>query len=72
MRALRAHVQNGQIVLDDPAELPEGALLEVLFDEPTAGERADLDAELDESAAEVTRGEVVEARGVALRLLAKP
>lgn len=28
MLPLKAHVQNGQIVLDEPADLPEGAALE--------------------------------------------
>src|SRR5688572_4628256 len=30
MHALKAHVKNGQIVLDEPAELPEGAPVDVL------------------------------------------
>lgn len=29
MAPLKAHVRNGQVVLDEPAELPEGAEVEV-------------------------------------------
>ncbi len=28
VKAIRAHVQNGQIVLDEPVELPEGVAVE--------------------------------------------
>ena len=30
---LRAHVRNGQIVMDEPVALPEGATLKVMVDE---------------------------------------
>jgi hypothetical protein len=30
---LRAHVRNGQIVMDEPVALPEGATLKVVVDE---------------------------------------
>jgi hypothetical protein len=42
MNALQGTVKNGQIVLDDPAELPEGSRVEVLPVEaarPTLGMR---------------------------------
>ena len=47
MNALKAHVRNGQIVLDEPAELAEGLPVRVfLWDARGAlrsdGERADL------------------------------
>lgn len=74
MKAVSAHVHNGQIVLDDPVDLPEGATVEVLLpdhDELTTEDRADLKAALDESAAEFERGEIEDARAFALRLLAK-
>lgn len=29
MRRLKAHVRNGQVVLDEPATLPEGTALEI-------------------------------------------
>ena len=30
MNALRAHVENGRIVVDDPTDLPEGTVLHVV------------------------------------------
>jgi hypothetical protein len=74
VKALRAHVQNGQIVLDEPAELLEGADVEVLLpdqDEMSAEDRAELEAAVDESAAQFERGEFEDARAFALRLIAK-
>jgi hypothetical protein len=75
VKALRAHVQNGQIVLDEPADLLEGADVEVLLPEPdemTVEDQAELEAALEESAAQFERGEFEDARAVAIRLLAKP
>lgn len=74
VKALRAHVHNGQIVLDEPVELPEGVAVEVLLpdhDDLTAEERAELEAALDESAAQFTRGESEDAHAFARRLVAK-
>ena len=61
-----AHVVNGHLVLDEPVPLEEGAAVEVRFltqdeqidAEMTPEERAELDHELEEAAAEVDRGEV--------------
>jgi hypothetical protein len=75
MKAVRAHVQNGQIVLDEPVELPEGADLEVLLpdqDEMSIEDRADLEAAVEESCTQFERGEVEDACAFALRLAAKP
>lgn len=74
MKALRAHVQNGQIVLDEPVELPEGVAVEVLLpeqDDLTAEQRLELEAALEESAAEFARGEFEDAHAFARRLVAK-
>jgi hypothetical protein len=74
MKAVRAHVQNGQIVLDEPVQLLDGADVQVLLPdhlEMTAQEMEELDAALDESAAQIERGEYVDAREFALRLLAR-
>lgn len=74
MKALRAHVQNGQIVLDEPVELPEGAAVEVLLPnhgDLTDAERLALEKALEESAAEFARGEIVDAHAFASRLVAK-
>jgi len=46
VKALKAHVHNGQIVLDEPIALPEGVAVEVLLpenDELTADERRELE-----------------------------
>ncbi|HVK82700.1 MAG TPA: hypothetical protein VM513_01265 [Kofleriaceae bacterium] len=72
MKAVSAHVQNGQIVLDEPVELPEGAAVEVLVptdNELTVDERAALDAALAESSEEVARGEYEDARAFAHKLV---
>jgi hypothetical protein len=74
VKALKAHVQNGQIVLDEPVELPEGVAVEVLLpenDELTDVERAELETALEESAAQFARGEFEDAHAFALRLVAK-
>ena len=74
VKALRAHVHNGQIVLDEPVELPEGVAVEVLLpdnDDLTAEERVELDAALEESAAQFARGELEDAHAFARRLIAK-
>ncbi len=74
MKALRAHIHNGQIVLDEPVELPEGVAVEVLLpdnDDLTAAERGELDAALEESAAQFARGELEDAHAFASRLVAK-
>jgi len=74
VKALRAHVQNGQIVLDEPVELPEGVAVEVLLpehDDLTADERVELEVAIEESAAELARGEFEDAHAFARRLVAK-
>lgn len=74
MKAVKAHVHNGQIVLDEPVELPAGVAVEVLLPEAgdlTADERLELETALDESAAELARGEFEDARAFARRLVAK-
>ncbi|HEU0030514.1 MAG TPA: hypothetical protein VFQ53_07775 [Kofleriaceae bacterium] len=74
MKAVKAHVHNGQIVLDEPLELPEGVAVEVLLpenDELTDEERRELENAVEESAAELARGELEDARAFAHRLVAK-
>lgn len=74
VKAIRAHVQNGQIVLDEPIELPEGVAVEVLLpdhDELTAQERGELEVAVEASAAEFKRGEFEDAHAFALRLVSK-
>ena len=73
VKALRAHIHNGQIVLDEPTELPEGAAVEVLVAENgdlTHEERTELDVALEESATQFARGEFEDAHAFARRLVA--
>ncbi|MBK8995575.1 MAG: hypothetical protein IPM35_07495 [Myxococcales bacterium] len=66
MQALKAHVVNGQIVFDEPAELPEGAEVAVLVrsadpgDEMDDQERAELLKSIDEGLADVDAGDVID------------
>ena len=63
MNALKAHVKNGQIVLDEPVELPEGAVAEVRLlhqDEENPEERAAIDAAIDEGIDEFEAGQFVD------------
>lgn len=63
MSAMKAHVVNGQIVLDEPVELPEGAVAEVRLldgDEESPEERAEIEAAIDESIAEFEAGKIVD------------
>ena len=74
VKAIRAHVQDGKIVPDEPIELPEGIAVEVLVpenEEMTAQERADLEAAIESSAAEFERGDYEDAHAFAVRLVAK-
>ncbi len=66
MQALKAHVVNGQIVFDEPAELPEGAEVEVLVrnaeprDDMDDDERAELLQSIDDGLADVDAGDVID------------
>ena len=70
MNALKAHVKNGQIVLDEPVELPEGAEADVLVHvadphkQMDEQERAELLQSIDEGLADVDAGEVYELKQV--------
>lgn len=74
MNALKAHVKNGQIVLDEPASFAEGAELLVfpVTDRMTAEERAALERAVEEGAEDFDRGDFEDAREFALRLAAGP
>ena len=76
VKAVRwAHVRNGQIVLDEPTDLPEGtAICRVLIPDGgalTEQDRADIEAACEASAAEFERGEYEDARAFAARLVAR-
>jgi hypothetical protein len=49
MHALKAHVKNGRLVVDEPTNLPDGAEVDVIVidDDLDANERAALHASLD-------------------------
>ena len=62
MRALKAHVTSGRIVVDEPTDLPEGTELELVPADEfgiTPEERSEIDAMIEESEAELARGEAV-------------
>jgi predicted DNA-binding antitoxin AbrB/MazE fold protein len=58
MRVLKAHVRSGQLVVDEPIDLPEGSEVQVALveDELDEAERAELESALEESEAEYAAG----------------
>jgi hypothetical protein len=73
MRALKAHVRGGRLVLDEPTDLPEGSEVElVAVDEDfDPAERARLDAALERSMAQAKAGQLIDADAVIEKLLAR-
>jgi hypothetical protein len=77
MHALKAHVENGRIVADEPVNLPDGTLLHVvpvdeLDEEMSADERAELEQAIEEGYNDFERGDYEDATEFAARLVAKP
>jgi hypothetical protein len=78
MAALRAHVRNGRVILDEPVDLPDGTTLEVDLRPADAddgippGERKQVLRAIDEGLAAARRGEHVDAEELANELLAEP
>lgn len=79
MQPLKAHVKNGRLLLDEPTDLPEGEVIELMRvdDVLAAGgddlddeERAALHAELDASIAEAKAGKLIDAEVVLAELRA--
>ena len=58
MRVLKAHVKGGQLVVDEPVDLPEGSEVRVALvdDEMDDAERAELETALEESEGELDAG----------------
>ena len=69
---LRGHIENGKIVVDEGVDLPDGTEVKLTLvddaDELDDEDRARLHAALDESQAEIDRGEGVPASEVIAEL----
>jgi len=78
MAALRAHVRNGRVVLDEPVDLPDGTTLEVDLRQAGADEgippedRKQVLRAIDEGLAAARRGEHVDAEEFVNELIAEP
>ncbi len=73
MRVLKAHVKGGQLVVDEPVDLPEGSEVRVALvddEEMDEAERAELEAALEESEAELEAGRGVSENELWTRLRA--
>jgi hypothetical protein len=53
MNALKAHVENGRVVLDEPMDLPDGTALHVML--VNDGDVHDIDPEIDAAWCEEAR-----------------
>jgi len=74
MRALKAHVRGGRLVLDEPTDLPEGTEVELTVvedDDFGPEERARLDAALELSMGQARAGQLVDGDAVIRKLLAR-
>ncbi|MHC4409298.1 MAG: hypothetical protein ACYS0F_09865 [Planctomycetota bacterium] len=62
MTGIRARVQSGRLVIDEPTDLPEGTVLNLVADDEgdnlTDEERAALHASIDRSAEDAKAGRV--------------
>jgi hypothetical protein len=75
MRALKAHVKGGRLVLDEPTNLPEGTEVELTVvedDDFDPEERARLHEALDAGIAAARAGDHVDADEFIRELLARP
>ena len=76
MQPLRAHVHNGRLVLDEPTDLPEGEVVELVPADDAAAysldpeERAALHRELEASVDEMKSGQLIAADDVLAELRA--
>ena len=74
MQALKAHVLNGRLILDEPTDLPEGTVVPLTFDDDDdmdESERARLHQALSRSIAQARAGNLVDADEVIGKLLAR-
>ena len=75
MKALKAHVRGGRVVLDEPTDLPDGTEIELTVvedDDFEPEERARRDAALDAGIAAARADDLVDADEVISELLARP
>ncbi len=74
MNAVKAHVKNGRLIVDEPTDLPEGTVIELVpaerDDEMDAEERAELEAAIDEGIADFEAGRIVDEETVRAKLRA--
>ncbi|MBI4956907.1 MAG: hypothetical protein HY908_33130 [Myxococcales bacterium] len=72
MQPLKAHVQNGRLVLDEPTDLPDGEVIYLVpvddGDDLDDAERAALHQSLEISVAQMKAGDVVDGERVLLAL----
>jgi hypothetical protein len=67
--ALKAHVKNGRIVVDEPVDLPDGAEIDVyLYDVATNAMSVKERAALERSLAQADAGDLIEADDVLAEL----
>ncbi len=62
MRALKAHVKSGHLVVDEPTNMPEGTEAELVLvdgDDLDEAERAALEASLEEAEADIAAGRLI-------------
>lgn len=68
-------VRNGRLVVDEPTELPEGTVLDLVVDDEgddlDADERRALDAAIATSLGQAARGELAPAADILARLRAR-
>lgn len=68
MGPIRARVKNGRLIVDEPTELPEGMVLDLVIDDEgddlDDAERAALHEALDRSADQVREGQILPAEDV--------
>jgi hypothetical protein len=78
MNAVRAHIKNGAVVLDEPLDLPDGTPVTVnvsndvdAFAGMDPEERAELEAAIEEGYADFEKGDVLDGIEFAKSLLAR-
>lgn len=74
MQALKAHVKGGRLVLDEPTDLPEGEVVELVPVDETDmddDERERLDAALELSMSQARAGQLIDADQVIRKLMAR-